>query len=64
LADDHAGTNVFPKVRHAVRCLEREKTQQAAGYAAEDAVENLLDGGEQTIDDLVEGDDKLAQGKD
>jgi hypothetical protein len=44
--------------------LEREETQQAAGQTAEDAVENLLDREEQTINDFVETDDEATQGED
>lgn len=44
--------------------LELKEAQQTAGQAAENAVEDLLDGEEEAVDDLVEGNDELAQGED
>jgi hypothetical protein len=49
---------------HSTPTQALDETQQTTGKTAEDAVEDLLDGEEKTVDHLVEADDKAAQGED
>lgn len=54
----------FHDIPCRLRRLEGKKAQQTSSQTAQNAVKNLLDREEETVNNLVKGEDELAQGKD